>query len=135
MTVKISFFLNDEISHYCTISNVDIEFYFVKNSLSYIAKNFKSSECVKTIYYKYLNSIAITRDSYSSKNVTHKLDKWLEDVFIPHLDYKISIKIVFYKTIFVRWFKIWKQSYAFKIQNITIICIKRKIFRVFNRTA
>tara|TARA_Y100000310_G_C20613020_1_gene779032 strand:- start:410 stop:724 length:315 start_codon:yes stop_codon:yes gene_type:complete len=93
MTVKISFFSNDEIAHYCTISNVDVEFNFIKNSLSYIAKNLKPAKCVKTIYYKYLNSIAITKDSLNSKNITHKLDKWLEDVFIPHLDYKISIKI------------------------------------------
>lgn len=93
MTVKISFFSNDEIAHYCTISNVDVEFNFIKNALAYIAKNLNTAKSVKSVYYNYLNSIAVTRDSLSSKSVTHKLDKWLEDVFIPHLNYKISIKI------------------------------------------
>jgi hypothetical protein len=93
MTVKLSFFLNDEISHYCTISSSDAEFSFIKNSLVYISENLKKKNNANSIYHDYLSSIAISKDMLKSNNVTNKLDRWIKDIFVPQLDYKIDITI------------------------------------------
>ena len=79
--VKIETYIDDTLIDENIVSNSFIEFYFVKNSINYLSKNFVKEKTAVDLYKEYVKSIAIQKNNLNRESVIHKLEEWINKAF------------------------------------------------------
>ena len=79
--VKIKTYIDSLLNSEEVITNSFIEFYFVKNAISYVAKNKDDKNNALDLYNRYVKLIALNKSNLSSDNVVIKLDVWFKKTF------------------------------------------------------
>lgn len=89
--VKIKTYIDSLLNSEEVITNSFIEFYFVKNAISYVAKNKDDKNNALDLYNRYVKLIALNKSNLSSDNVVMKLDVWFKKTFSNDLKKEICI--------------------------------------------
>lgn len=89
--VKIETYINKSLVEENIVSNSFIEFYFVKNAINYIIKNFVKKNSAIDLYREYVKSIAIQKNSLNSKGVIHNLEVWINKTYSNDIKKQVCI--------------------------------------------
>jgi hypothetical protein len=90
--VNIKTYVNNKLYDSSVVSSSNAEFFFVKNSISYVNSNFKGNKDVIKSYDEYLKSIAVQKFDFSNDGTVKKVELWIYNTFSNNIEKEVCIE-------------------------------------------